>query len=180
MQLRFFLSTVLLGRISVRNPALVLPTLRKTLLLLLSELQQFGGDTVNQVSLMYYFSLLFCSFLYFFSFRFLLLLAARVVSWFSRQRESYITGGVVKDAQPPRRRAARVVETLRVVLSLSLHLSRLHRMFSIDITGGVVKDAQFARWRVARAVETLRVCGAECTGAEAEGTLRRSRWRQRQ
>lgn len=38
----------LLGRLSARNPALVLPTLRKTLLQLLGELQQFHGNSIDQ------------------------------------------------------------------------------------------------------------------------------------
>lgn len=38
----------LLGRLSARNPALVLPTLRRTLLQLLGELQQFHGNGMDQ------------------------------------------------------------------------------------------------------------------------------------
>jgi FKBP12-rapamycin complex-associated protein len=38
----------LLGRLSSRNPALIMPSLRKTLIQLLAELQQFSSDTKDQ------------------------------------------------------------------------------------------------------------------------------------
>lgn len=41
-------TVTILGRLSTRNPALVMPALRKKLIRLLSELEQFNGETLDQ------------------------------------------------------------------------------------------------------------------------------------